>query len=144
MLTKGIVEEIVDQYTIKVRLPIYDKLAESMQSTSIEDLAEAIICTIPNITNTLSINDIVIVGFEDDDISKPIILGQLYRNKESDSIANLKLGELTTISTTKLNYNTFIGNITPNEIETLSGAKDNLQRQIDLLNDEIQQLKGGK
>ncbi|WP_300924709.1 hypothetical protein [uncultured Clostridium sp.] len=136
MITKGIVEEIVD-YKAKVRLPIYDDVPDSKIGTKINNLSSATICSICNIQYPVSVGDIVYVGFEDNDNNKPIILGHLYRKIKTNTTPGLTLGLLTTTSTTKLNEDTYIGNITPNEIRMLTGVQSNIQLQINNINDKL-------
>lgn len=86
MLQKGIIETIEDKYTAKVRVPKYDKLESSATGTKKEDLAVGIICTFPGMNITYAVGDIVLVDFENDELSKPVILGLLYRDHESNAI----------------------------------------------------------
>lgn len=147
MITKGIVESIVDKYSIKVRLPIFDKAKDTKNATPTQDLNNATICTLPNSEGQLSEGDIVFVGFEDNDTSKPIILGQLYRDIDQQTLMSLTLGALTTTSTTNLNKLTTIGDVKSNEIECLVGIKSNIQQQLNEIIsriDEItKQMNGG-
>lgn len=85
MIQKGIIAQVIDKYNYKVRIPKYDKIASATYSTKTEDLASGIVCTIPGIDISYSVNDVVLVSFENDEISKPIILGLLYRDHSSDS-----------------------------------------------------------
>lgn len=141
MITKGIIEEITTPYFVKVRLPIFDRLQDSKNSTPTNNLNNAIICSLPNSNNQLSIGDIVLVGFEDNDTSKPIVLGHLYKESLSNTKIDLDLRKLSTNSTTRLFEQTYIGKVTPEEIQTLIGAEDNLQQQINILKDELKQLR---
>ena len=86
MITKGIIEEILSPYSARVRLPIFDSIKDAQNSVSTGNLRVASICSLPNCTNLLGIGDIVFVGFEDDDLGKPVILGNLV--KEQPSTAN--------------------------------------------------------
>lgn len=89
MLQKGIIETIENKYTAKVRIPKYDKIVSDATSTKTEDLATGIICTLPGMNITYSEGDVVLVDFENDELSKPVILGLLYREEESDSILEI-------------------------------------------------------
>ena len=140
MITKGIVEEIITPYQIKVRLPIYDKMENSQDATPNENLSKATICTLLNTKNQVNKNDIVFVAFEDNDISKPIIIGQLYRESLS-SIPDLNVRAFTTNAVTTLDANTTIGTVSPNEIKCLEGARYNLQAQIDRLREDMEKLR---
>ena len=90
MLQKGIIETIEDKYTVKVRIPKYDKIASSATGTQKEELATGIVCTLPGMNVTYSVGDVVLVDFENDELSKPVILGLLYRDHESNSVLELK------------------------------------------------------
>ena len=46
MITKGIVEKIIDTYTAKVRLPVYDGMPIGTISVPTDDLSSATVCTI--------------------------------------------------------------------------------------------------
>ena len=134
MITKGIVEELKG-YQAKVRLPIYDGLANTKNATSNENLSYATVCVTTNLNNSLNVGDIVYVSFEDNDKGKPVILGQLYK-EEMNTLADIKLNsaninQLTFNKNASLPQNTSIGSISSKEIAALSGIKDNIQNQID-------------
>lgn len=135
MITKGIVEELKG-YQAKVRLPIYDGLANTKNATSNENLSYATVCVTTNLNNSLNVGDIVYVSFEDNDKGKPVILGQLYK-EEMNTLADIKLNsaninQLTVNKNASLPQNTSIGSISSKEIAALSGIKDNIQNQIDI------------
>lgn len=140
MVTKGIVEKIIDTYTVKVRMPIFDAIKEAKNGVKTEDLSTAIICTLPNSSNVVSVNDVVFVAFEDDDYSKPIIIGHLFREALTDTKLNVNFGTLTTSSTTRLNKDTYIGEVRPNEIQALLGVKENIQNQLDDLYEKLESI----
>ena len=134
MITKGIVEELKG-YQAKVRLPIYDGLANTKNATSNENLSYATVCITTNLNNSLNVGDIVYVSFEDNDKGKPVIFGQLYK-EEMNTLADIKLNsaninQLTVNKNASLPQNTSIGSISSKEIAALSGIKDNIQNQID-------------
>lgn len=131
MVTKGIVEEIIDTYSVRVRLPIYDSIENTKEATASKDLSIAVFSTFPNVDNLVNVGDVVWVSFEDDDISKPVIIGHLYKeHKENDVLSDLNVRKFNTNALTKLNENTYIGEITPNEIKMLGGVESNIQLQL--------------
>lgn len=135
MITKGIVEEIVDSYYVKVRLPIYDGVPIGTTYVPTDDLNRATVCTLPSIRPHLKIGDVVFVGFEDNDLGKPIILGCLYRESTTGSVSNIIADSLTVNIDAHLSAETSIGDVTPNEIGSLKGIRDNIQGQIDAVSD---------
>jgi hypothetical protein len=133
MITKGIVEEIVSPYKAKVRLPIFDGIEGSQTALSTKDLSAATICTLPNLTSVVSVGDIVYVGFEDDDIARPVILGHLSKESGTDTKAILTLDGLNVEGITQLSEQTNIGKVKPTEIARLTGVKANVQDQLNNL-----------
>lgn len=81
MITKAIIEQKIDEFQYKVRIPIFDRTSDSTYFTDTAELAIAVASVPKGITNTLEVNDIVFVGFEDNNIATPVILGQLYNEK---------------------------------------------------------------
>lgn len=116
MITRAIINKIdYESNKIRVRIPIYDGAQNSQGSTSDDDLSWASIMCLPGLTINYEVGDIVIVGFEDDDIGKPIILGYLrLANGESDKakifanldslVVNDSLSTSTNVKFGKLTY----------------------------------------
>ena len=137
MITKGIVEKIIDTYTAKVRLPVYDGMPIGTISVPTDDLSSATVCTISGAQPNLRVGDVVFVGFEDNDRGKPVILGCLYSPESENSVADLTVSSLNVLVDTNLSEDTHIGDVTPQEISNLRFSKDNLQVQIDNLANSI-------
>ena len=72
MITKGYIEEVVDKFTYKVRLPALDKVEQSNIRTMDENLSSASVCSQLNCDLNLRVGDVVFVGFEDNSRYKPI------------------------------------------------------------------------
>lgn len=143
MITKGIVEELLENNKARVRLPIYNRAKDSKDATLTENLDAATICTLPNSANTVNVNDIVFVGFEDNDVGKPIILGHLAGSENKSTHIDLHVRLFTTQSTTKLSDQTWIGDVTPEELQSLIGVKSSIQAQLNSLSERIKALEGG-
>ena len=82
MIQKGIIESIISLYEYKVRIPRYDKVLTTPGAVKTSDLSSAVVCSYPGTKVAFQEGDIVLVGFENDELNKPIILGLLYRNIE--------------------------------------------------------------
>ena len=132
MITKGIVEDIIDTYQVRVRLPIFDKIDGAKNATKNEDLSIGTVCCLPNSSYQVNVGDV---------ISKPIILGQLYRDVDSNTLMTLILGTLETKTSTVLSENTTIGDVSANEIKCLSGIKTNIQQQLNSIIEDINKIK---
>ena len=140
MVTKGIVEQILDNYLIKVRLPVYDRTTFASVSVPNQNLNDATICTLPNTRLNLRKGDIVFVTFEDNDFAKPVILGCLCSEYLSNSLAETTLNSLRVQVDTHLSADTYIGDVLPSDIVCISGAAGNFQGQLNLLSAEIESL----
>lgn len=85
MITKAIVEEIVNDYQIRVRVPVLHKITTSASATPFEELPIATVSTVPGIHIKYGVGDVVYVAYEDNLSSKLVILGELAVNFETDS-----------------------------------------------------------
>lgn len=141
MITKGIVQEKIDEYTIRVRLPIYDGTEKSQQGTPNSSLSLATICSLPNSSSFVEVGDIVFVAFEDDDMGKPVIIGHLFKEAVTNTKINLELNSLTTNSNTKLYKDTWIGNVNPIEISYLEGVNSPIQAQLNYILNKLNEIK---
>lgn len=148
MITKGIVEQALDKFHFKIRIPIFDRISVSSLSTSTSNLNESLVCTLPNCDPNIQPGDVVFIGFEDNDYSRPVILGYLYRNSMTKTYCDLILNCLTVNLDVSLPQNTRIGDVSSSSIQCLQGVKENIQdrfdflsHQISLLKDEVSQLK---
>lgn len=144
MITRAIIEDVINTYQVKVRIPFYHKGPTAPACTPFEDLPIASISTLPNSIMNFEVGDAVIVGFEDNDPDKPIVLGQLFRptTKEFDELylPTIKAEGLAVQVDASLPYLTSIGNITPNQIACLEGIQENIQNQIEILSKSIAKL----
>ena len=137
MITKAIVEDASDRYSVKVRIPFYDRASVAPRRVLDEDLPQATICTLPNSGLNVRKGDIVFVSFEDDDIGRPVIVGCLYTNKVSDTGANIFAETLGVATNAKLPKSTSIGDVSSEELQRLVGLEDNAQGQIDTLQEDL-------
>lgn len=143
MVTKGIIEEIIDTYKAKVRLPVFDALEGTQSGISNNNLCVATNIVIANMTNPVSVGDVVFVTFEDNDNSKPIILGHLYKQKLSATKPNLSLGGLEATGTIKLSKFTSIGDVSYKEIQALIGINANIKDTVDNIRETYLPLTAG-
>ncbi len=137
MITKGIVEELVDIYRIRVRIPLIDRTPQSSLHTSTENLNVALVCTLPGCDPNIKPGDVVFVAIDDTLEQEAIILGYLYRSKDTETYCDLVLNELTVKSKVTLPFETYIGNTTGKDISNLSGTRDNVQKQLDELKKQV-------
>lgn len=141
MITRGIVEEVVDRYNVKVRLPLLDGVENSSQRKSSKDIRTMVICSLPRVDLNLQVNDIVFVAFEDYDETNAVVLGCLFRENASSTLANINAMSLYVEGGAVLPQSTSIGDVTDMEISYLSGLTDNIQKQLNSIVDRIATLE---
>lgn len=76
MITKGIITEIVDEkdkHYFSVRVPIF----ETSASTEFSIFKEVPLCYEPGNLSGYHLDDVVWVGFENNEANNPVILGKL-------------------------------------------------------------------
>ena len=122
MILKGIIEDIISQSRVKVRIPLLHRLTSSVEYVQTEDIPEAQICTLPGTVPNLQCGDVVIVAFENNDLSRPIILGYLFTEAISSSAFSSTFESLNVRNTTYLSKDTTIGEVTPAELNCLKGV----------------------
>ena len=92
MITRAYIEEIdYDNARVKVRIPLLNGVVNSKYSTPPSQLSWAKIIIIPGIEVQYNVGDVVFVGFEDNDVSYPVVLGYMMTTKESRVNKDLKV-----------------------------------------------------
>ena len=129
MITKGIImERVLNSNTYKVRIPYLERAG-----INDKNYLEAIVSHEPGIVDNYQVGDVVIVGFEDHNGDKPIILGKLLLNND-DSRGAANVDALDVSTSARLPQNTMIGDI---DIYKLLSA---LQRGDGITNDTLNEL----
>lgn len=84
----------------------------------------------------------VLVGFEDNEPGKPIILGSLFRETGGLSIPDAELNGLVVNANAVLPGQTTIGEVTSTEISCLKGAQSNIWWEIEQIKKRLDKLEG--
>jgi len=141
MILRAIIEEIVDDgLRARVRIPRYNKSADSPTATPFDELYIAPICCAPGLKPALVVGDIVFVSFEDDEIDQPVIIGTLFR-EGSESLTDVSATSSKIEVNCELPRDTTIGDVKSSNIETLLNCRDDIQGQIDYLDQRIKRLE---
>lgn len=141
MVTKAYIQEVLTPYSVRVRIPLYHKINNVSGAISDTLLPVAYLCTPPNIKVDPKVNDVVIVTFEEDDLSKPIVIGYLYSSKSFKSTINIECETLTTTEETILSKDTQIGDIKYENLVCLQNQKENIPDTLKSINSSISHLK---
>ncbi len=135
MIVKAIVESKISKNRYKVRVPILDKIKGA--SLSSDNLSIADICLSIDSELNFSNNDIVYLNYENNDKSKPVIIGCLSKNNKSSYTFN----SLIVDNFAKLPSNIKIGDITYKELSYLIGSSDLIEDQLISLKDDILEIE---
>ena len=141
MITRGIVEKIYDKQNVAVRLPLFDKASNSTERVPTELLGTASICVLPNCIPNVRVGDVVYVAFENNDKSKPVIIGYVYIDKEYSTRQGISAQSIDVLATASLPQETTIGNVSSKSISMLYGTRYNIQGQIDELSERVAKLE---
>ena len=132
MLQKAIIEKKLDKYSMKVRIPVYNKVKSDPTATPTNELYTATIQTLPGCSPNYQEGDIVIVDFENDDLSFPIIIGLLYREGMPEGSTDITADSLVVNVNTNLSENTLIGEVTPDSLKKLNDKYSNNVKAISI------------
>lgn len=136
MVTKAIVEKVIDRYNVRVRIPIINKAKGAVSATPTDELYIASISISPNCSPDLREGDIVFVAFEDGNNGRPVIIGQLFKEGTNDTLCDIRSSTIEVVLSCDLPENTAIGDVSSFDIKNLYGTKGNLQGQIDIAKDK--------
>ena len=129
MLTKGIImERVLNSNTYKVRIPYLEKAGFANR-----DYLEAIVSHEPALIDSYNVGDVVIIGFEDHQGDKPIIIGKLLLN-DDESRGSANIDAIEVLNSATLPENTMVGNL--NVYDTLLSLK----RGGNITNDALDNL----
>ena len=146
MITKAIVERLPENGSAKflIRIPIFDGFEGSKEDTDYNSLTEATLCCLPGVSNPVNVGDIVYVGFEDNNIARPVILGHLYLGDSpnaSKTSIGLNLNSLTVSDqkysesgSAKLPVGTSIGNLSYDDLLKIKAFYDSFPEDFNLAN----------
>lgn len=142
MLTKGYIQAVISPHSVRVRLPIFNKVENVQGATPVEELATAPICTLPHFVQNPQIGDIVFVDFEEDQYSHPVVLGYLSIENNRPNFVDVTLEDLTALGKTRLGTDTTIGDIDYKNIATLKGVEKPLTEEFNSLRQDIERSTG--
>lgn len=110
MITKAIITELPNNNNLfKVWIPVFDKNLDNKY------ISEAVLCYNTSDLSAYNLNDVVYVGFEDNYLSKPIILGRLFITKD-DVLRELDCERLKVNTQATLPMDTKVGNTSLGDI----------------------------
>lgn len=142
MVTKAIIEAINDEYSVKVRIPLFDSSSQFLDSTPTNSLSDAITCTLPRMSYIPEVGDIVFVAFEDNDKGRPVIIGCLFKESGNTSLINAEINNLNVLGQTNLGTSISIGDISYQQLKYLIGLNQNIQAALENIDERLKNLEG--
>ena len=131
MVTRAKIVKVLSDYEVKISVPIYGLIEELELESDVNELPVARICTTPGCSPNYKVGDTVVIGIEDSDLSKPMVLGKLIPNDTSLGASSGNFQNIVVEKDTKLTKNTTIGEVSSLNLEQLIGANYNIQGQFD-------------
>lgn len=141
MIVRGLVDKVIDKTNVRVQIPFIDRVPQSALNTSPELLSVAKVCTLPGYEMNLQQGDPVYIAFENNDTSKPVIIGVLSIMEDRLVRASIKVSSLECYTQASLPESTSIGEVTSNNIKQLVNITENIQNQLNALKEMIKKLK---
>ena len=136
MITKGIIQSVISPHLVKVRIPLLNKIEGVEGATPNRELPASGVCTLPSVLIDPQPGDVVIVGFEEDDFSRPMVIGFLSVSSPLSKI-NVGCDTLKADEEAVLPAFTSIGEITPDNINCLKNLKDNVNDTFDSFREQF-------
>ena len=141
MITKGIIESVINPFQVRVRIPLLNGIEGSSSSTPSKDLPIATINCLPGVSPLLQAGDIVFVGFDSNDESKPIMLGFLSIAALHGTAQQLSAEVLQIQDRAILPENTTIGTLTQSNLFALIRAEGNFEDRIEALERAVKNIQ---
>lgn len=135
MLERAIIEQKVDDYHYRVRIPPFNKSTAAVGATPERELYVATLSVTPGVSPKFKPGTAVCVSFESNDLSAPVIVGLLFNSTFKKTEADATFASLDVSVNTTLSRDTTVGNVKPDNIASLENNTQNVAdkfQKIDL------------
>lgn len=135
MLERAIIEQKVDDYHYRVRIPSFNKSLAAVGATPENELYVATLSVTPGVAPKFKPGTTVCVSFNSNDLSAPVIVGLLFMNTFRETEADAMFASLDVSVNTTLSRDTTIGAVKPDSIASLENNTQNIAakfQKIDL------------
>ena len=122
MIYRALIESQYNNYQYKIKIPALDTKTYN-----------ATVCSTPGVNATLRIGDAVFVTFEKNSNDNAVILGTLYNEKNAEKKSNINAATIETDVKAILPRETFIGDVSDEQISFLKNLEGDVQFAINTL-----------
>lgn len=133
-MTRAFIEGKVDDFHYRVRIPVLNKLDSSVGATPTKELAIATIATPPGISPKFKNGDLVFIEYEEQDTSKPVIVGRMFNTLTSSIVSDAQFDSVQVSVNAHLPNDSTVGNNNSQNLKYLNGLTTNVQTNLDTLN----------
>ena len=133
-MTRAFIEGKVDDFHYRVRIPILNKLNSSVGATPTKELAIATIATPPGISPKFKNGDLVFIEYEEQDTSKPVIVGRMFNTLTSSIVSDAQFDSVQVSINAQLPSDSTVGTNNSQNLKYLNGLSTNVQTNLDILN----------
>ena len=143
MIMQAIIESVNNDGTCYVNIP---HLTNSISKNRATSGYLARFATLPNAVPNVQAGDRVYVGFLNNNIGAPIIIGHMYFkdpdvSAQTASAYSSVFADIEVHGNTQLSEDTSIGEVSSLELSYLQGLSSNLQKQLMIINERLAALE---
>lgn len=110
---------------MRVRIPVYNKSATDPTATPTNQLYTALVTTLPGCSPIYQLGDVVLVVFENNILSSPIIIGLLYRKGMSIGMSTLNADSIDVSINSNFSEDTTIGDVDAKDLSLVVDKLNN-------------------
>ena len=136
MITKAYVVS-VNGYEVTLNIPIFHNVENSDIDNESLVFPTSCIAISYGVYPNLKKGDTVIIGFEDNNLNTPVILGALYTEEAKKYKSDAIFSSLGVNVNAELPEDTTIGNVKPESIKCLQNVREDLQVTLDTQRTDI-------
>lgn len=140
MITKAyIINKEQNSNKYYVRIPMFEKPGINSENSNLSRTHfSATLAHEPTIFDAYNIGDCVFVGFENNELNRPVILGKLYKNNDKEVRGSLDAHALFIQDRAVLPKNTTIGGINWQQVQQLFAEVDYINAKIDVKKTDVE------
>lgn len=144
MITLGYIKQLNEPGSnlVSVRIPLLEQAGINEEAVFSANIGHE-----PGSLNGYSVGDCVVVGFLNNTMDTPIVLGKLYTGKESNATNFSNANSLTVTESATLPANTIIGGVSfldmATKLNTFKDVKENVDSLVNGSSGETPQTAGG-